>query len=70
MQHRREGNAGIVGQRVPQRQRPVCRELRYEPFRQRLDCVVLFAFGVHLRRTGANSDDRMLSRLLRLIGGW
>jgi len=62
-QNSREGYAGIVCQRIPQRQRPVDRQLGNEPFRQGLEDVVLFNFGLWLRSTAsAEADDRALDR--------
>jgi len=43
VEHCREGRARIVRQCVPQRQRALRRQLGDEPFRQRLEAIVLFA---------------------------
>src|SRR6516165_11871349 len=63
MQHRRDGHAGIIRERLPQRQRSVCSELGNEPFGQRLDAVVLLAFALWLRiAIAADCNDCTLDR--------
>ena len=69
MQHGREGHVRLIGKRVPQRQGAVSRELGDEPFRQRLETVILFGFGCQFRRTGADGDDGTIGRTPRLAGG-
>src|SRR5262249_12324483 len=52
-----EGTGGIMGRRIPQRERAGCRELRDQPFRQWSETVVLVDVGSRLRRRDADSDD-------------
>ena len=70
MQDGCKGHTRIIGKRVAQRQGAVRRELGDEPFRQRLDGVVLFRFGLRFRRSGADCDDGTLGGAPRLAGGW
>ena len=48
MQHRRERHAGIVRQRVAQRQRAVRRQFDDQPLRQRLDAIVVLRIALRL----------------------
>src|SRR5215831_19992551 len=69
MQNSCEGYARIVCQRIPQRQRPMGRELGDEPFRQWLEAVVLFNFGLRLRSTASAEADSAWVHTARLARG-
>ena len=71
MQHSRKGCVRIVRQRIPQRQGAMGGQLGDEPFRQRLEAVVLIDFGLRRRSTAsADADNGALRRAAWLAGGW
>src|SRR5262245_40099868 len=71
MERRREGGVRIARQRVSQGQGTMGRQLGDEPFRQRLEAVVFFGFGLRPGSTvGADADDPALGGAARLAVGW
>jgi hypothetical protein len=65
-----ERRAGIVRQRVPQRERAVCRQLGEQTIRQRPQATfLLFGFGLRLGRGAADRDDGPLDTAVRPVGG-
>jgi hypothetical protein len=79
VQNSHEGHAGIIGQRVSQRERAVCRELDDQPFGQWSESIILVDVGSCFWRWGGDSDDGALDcrtwfaghRTIRIVTlGW